>query len=356
MSTASASFAERLLDWYDQYGRKALPWHTQRSAYRVWLSEIMLQQTQVATVMPYFERFTARFPDVWHLAEAPLDAVLEHWSGLGYYARARNLHKAAQTVVEMHDGAFPADLDALMALPGIGRSTAAAILAQAFEQRAAILDGNVKRVLARHHAVAGWPGQTDVLNRLWQHAETHTPASRVRDYTQAIMDLGALVCRRSKPLCEECPVRDSCVARALGEITRYPEPKPRKALPVRETWFLRVEDDAGRLLLEQRPPQGIWGGLWSLPEADPALLDEELANHAERVLGLRCTLLGTEAPFRHTFSHYHLDIRPARLRCLSALEIRDAPGQRWLHADEAVRAGIPAPLRKLLLGTHVDAN
>nr|WP_228141581.1 A/G-specific adenine glycosylase [Marinobacter sp. X15-166B] len=234
--------ASRLLNWYDQHGRKQLPWHQDRNAYRVWVSEIMLQQTQVATVIPYFEAFMARFPDVHALATAPEDDVLSHWSGLGYYARARNLHKSAQRVVRDHGGEFPADQQALEALPGIGRSTAAAILAQAFQIRAAILDGNVKRVLARYHAVPGWPGQSRVLNQLWVHAETHTPTARVRDYTQAIMDLGALVCTRTRPACTRCPLARDCEANRLQATTLFPGARPKK----RQAGKVHLDDHPGR--------------------------------------------------------------------------------------------------------------
>ncbi|WP_097458895.1 A/G-specific adenine glycosylase [Mangrovitalea sediminis] len=341
------TFADKLLSWYDQHGRQDLPWHQDRSAYRVWISEIMLQQTQVATVIPYFERFMQRFPDVATLADAPLDDVLEHWSGLGYYARARNLHKAAKQVSEQFGGAFPEDIEALESLPGIGRSTAGAILAQAFQQRASILDGNVKRVLARHHAIAGWPGQTDVLRQLWDKAETHTPDHRVRDYTQAIMDLGALLCTRSKPDCQQCPINDSCAAFQRGTPTEYPGRKPRKTLPEKATWMLMIEDGEGRLLFERRPPSGIWGGLWSLPEADPALNTEELADYCANHLGLDCQPAEPRAGLRHTFSHYHLQIQPALLRCLGTRAVADSD-RRWHFRDDAVRAGIPAPIRKLL--------
>ena len=342
-------FAQALLDWYDQHGRKALPWHRERSPYQVWLSEIMLQQTQVNTVIPYFERFLGRFPDVESLARAPLDDVLQHWSGLGYYARARNLHKAAQTVMKDFGGRFPEDMEQLQQLPGIGRSTAAAILAQAFEQRAAILDGNVKRVLARYHAVPGWPGRQSTLNQLWQWAEAHTPHERVRDYTQAIMDLGALVCTRSKPDCLHCPLHEECQAYLQGRPDAYPEPKPRKRLPERSTWMLLLEDTEGRLLMQRRPPTGIWGGLWSLPEADPALGPEELPDHCARTFGLNCSEPAVLSGFRHTFSHYHLHIQPALLQVEDALSVvEDGDDQCWLWRQEIVDAGVPAPVRKLL--------
>ena len=341
-------FAQQLLDWYDRHGRHDLPWHHDRTPYRVWVSEIMLQQTQVATVIPYYQAFMARFPTVADLARAPEDDVLSHWSGLGYYARARNLHKAAKQVVEEHDGKFPDTQEALEALTGIGRSTAAAILAQAFGKRAAILDGNVKRVLARYHAVPGWPGQTSVLNQLWQHAEVHTPSERVRDYTQAIMDLGALVCTRTRPDCQHCPVQDGCQAHARGEIARYPGAKPKKVKPEKSTWMVILEDPTGRVLLERRPPSGIWGGLWSLPELDPAYGAEELQDACEQHLGLSCGAPEIIEGFRHTFSHYHLHIRPARLPVTANARAEDSGHRRWLHRDEALALGLPAPIRTLL--------
>lgn len=342
-------FADQLLDWFDQHGRHNLPWHHDRNAYRVWVSEIMLQQTQVTTVIPYFEAFMTRFPDVQALAEAPVDDVLSHWSGLGYYARARNLQKAAQAVVRDFGGEFPQDQAQLESLSGIGRSTAAAILAQAWGIRAAILDGNVKRVLARYHAIAGWPGQTAVLNQLWQRAEEHTPNHRVRDYTQAIMDLGALVCTRSRPACDSCPLKGDCQAYAAGDTARYPGAKPKKAKPEKSTWMVILEDPEGRILLERRPPSGIWGGLWSLPEIDPAYGAEELQEACEQHLGLACGEPELISGFRHTFSHYHLHIQPARLNVSAATSgIADREHRKWLHRHEALSLGLPAPIRSLL--------
>jgi len=257
--------ADTLLAWFDTHGRHDLPWQHPRTPYRVWISEIMLQQTQVSTVVPYFERFLQRFPDVHSLAAAAQDDVLALWSGLGYYARARNLHRAAQHIVERHDGKFPTTLEAWLALPGIGRSTAGAILAQAFEQRQPILDGNVRRVLARYHAIDGWPGDRAVQDQLWKRAEAATPHRRIADYTQAIMDLGATVCTRT-PRCNQCPLSTGCGAHRLGRTADFPGRRPRKTLPVRLTAMLVLRDENGRILLVRRPPTGIWGGLWSLPE------------------------------------------------------------------------------------------
>lgn len=349
-------FAERLLNWFDKHGRHDLPWHENQNAYRVWVSEIMLQQTQVATVIPYFNAFMDRFPNVQALADAPVDEVLSHWSGLGYYARARNLQKAAKTVVEEFGGEFPDDPEQLETLTGIGRSTAAAIVAQAFGKRAAILDGNVKRVLARYHAVPGWPGQTTVLKQLWHHAEEHTPNARARDYTQAIMDLGAMVCTRSRPKCDACPLQSGCTAHAEGEETLYPGSKPKKAKPEKTTWMVILEDSDGRILLERRPPSGIWGGLWSLPELDPALGLDELQETCEQQMGLNCGDPELISGFRHTFSHYHLHIQPARLSVHNAAHnapyntqrVADDDHLSWFHRDEALALGLPAPIRSLL--------
>ncbi len=342
------TLASKLLAWYDQNGRHDLPWHQDRNPYRVWVSEIMLQQTQVTTVTPYFQAFMERFPDVQALADAPVDDVLSHWSGLGYYARARNLHKAAKQVVDGHGGEFPADQTQLEALKGIGRSTAAAILAQALEKRATILDGNVKRVLARYHAVPGWPGKTGVLNRLWECAEQHTPDERIRDYTQAIMDLGAMVCTRSRPACERCPLSSGCEARARGEQALYPGSKPKKTKPEKTTWMVILEDSHGRILLERRPPSGIWGGLWSLPELDPAYAPEELPDACEQAFGYDCSQPELTTSFRHTFSHYHLHIQPARLNVAGTLKVADNDNRQWLHRDQALSLGLPAPIRTLL--------
>ena len=303
-------FAQRLLAWFDDHGRHDLPWQRDATAYHVWLSEIMLQQTQVATVIPYYERFTAAFPDVASLASADIDEVLHLWSGLGYYARARNLHAAAKRVVDDFGGEFPATLDDLESLPGIGRSTAGAILSTALGGRAPILDGNVKRVLARYHGVEGWPGKTAVARELWTLAEAHTPRQRVADYTQAIMDLGATLCTRSRPACGRCPVGGGCVARAQERTGDYPGRKPRKDKPLRHTVFVIACSPARELFLERRPPTGIWGGLWCFPEA--ASEDDAVA---------LCQARFAQAPrerrhlpgLRHSFSHYDLDIAPLLL-------------------------------------------
>ena len=259
-------FSTQLLAWFARHGRKDLPWQSDPSPYRVWVSEIMLQQTQVATVIPYYQTFMTRFPDVRRLAAAPLDEVLHLWSGLGYYARARNLHRAASLICSEHQGDVPSDLAALEALPGIGRSTAGAILALSAGQRHPILDGNVKRVLSRVYRVEGWYGHGEVARQLWELAERHTPKTQVAAYTQAIMDLGATLCTRGKPACARCPLQDQCAAYRDDCVGAYPASRPRRTLPVRESRVLLLCNAAGEVLLQRRPPVGIWGGLWSFPE------------------------------------------------------------------------------------------
>jgi len=339
-------FARRLLAWYDEHGRKDLPWQHERTPYRVWLSEIMLQQTQVRTVIPYFERFVAALPTLADLAAADEDKALALWSGLGYYSRARNLLRTAQLCVAQHDGELPRDVEALAALPGIGRSTAAAILAQSHGARHAILDGNVKRVLARWHGVSGWPGASATQRELWTHAESHTPATRVADYTQAIMDLGATVCTRSRPRCNECPVADGCIARCENLTAVLPQPKPRRDVPTRRTTMLVVRDTHGRVLLERRPPTGVWARLWSLPEVEHESLAQAtlLQRH-----GIRAASMRPLAPFLHTFSHYHLDVTPLLLDdALPDPRVADDPDADWRAPGELASLGLPAPVRKLL--------
>jgi A/G-specific adenine glycosylase len=340
--------AAALLRWFDQHGRKDLPWQRDPSPYRVWISEIMLQQTQVATVIPYFDRFMQWFPDVSALARAAQDDVLHSWTGLGYYARARNLHLAAQRIDVQHGGALPQTLDGLMALPGIGRSTAGAILSIAHRRRAPILDGNVKRVLARVHAVPGHAGQSAWLKALWAFAERHTPHQRLPDYTQAIMDLGALICTRKYPHCTTCPLNDRCDAHRQGIADRLPEPRPRRALPVRRVRMFLLEDAAGRFLLERRPPAGLWGGLWGPPE--------RAAEHDARTLigelrletaGACAVAIGTG--FRHTFTHFHMDIEPVHVRIAHATAaIAETKRLRWYDPAGDQRIGLSAAAVKLL--------
>ena len=346
MTARNERFADRLLAWFDRHGRRHLPWQRDVSPYRVWVSEIMLQQTQVATVIPYFERFMAAFPDVAALAAAASDEVLHHWTGLGYYARARNLHRAARAIVAEHGGEFPRRPEALEALPGIGRSTAGAIVSIAGGGRAPILDGNVKRVLARYHAIDGWPGRSAVAKRLWAQAEAHTPQERVADYTQAIMDLGATVCTRTRPACALCPLAPDCAARRAGTPERYPGKKPRRRLPERETVFLLARLPGGPWLLEQRPPAGIWGGLWCFPEL--TAVSEAGAWCADR-LQARVDTCRALAPFRHTFSHYHLDITPVIVQLSAyAAGVAEAPGRLWYDPAAPARIGLAAPVARLL--------
>lgn len=338
-------FATRLLDWFDDHGRHDLPWQRDATPYHVWLSEVMLQQTQVATVIPYYERFIARFPDIQSLADAQEDAVLHLWSGLGYYARARNLHRAAKTVVDQFHGVFPADLEALESLPGVGRSTAGAILSSALGGRAPILDGNVKRVLARFHAVEGWPGRSPVIKQLWELAETHTPHSRVADYTQAIMDLGATLCTRSSPDCGHCPQATACRAKALSRQTDFPGKKPKKSIPTRHTCFAIAATPSGELFLEKRPGQGIWGGLWCFPEFE----NQEAAERECRgAFGADAQTVQTLETVRHSFSHFHLEITPILLR-LEREPHNISEGEKLMSwpAEDLPEVGIAAPVKRV---------
>jgi A/G-specific adenine glycosylase len=338
------NFSQSVLRWFDKHGRKHLPWQQNITPYRVWLSEIMLQQTQVTTVIPYFERFTQKFPDVHSLAVAPIDEVLHLWTGLGYYARARNLHKCAQTVVNQYGGEFPDSVEALSELTGIGRSTAGAIVSIAFQKRAAILDGNVKRVLARYHAVAGWPAQADTLTALWEIAETYTPKKRSNDYTQAMMDMGATLCTRSKPKCDVCPLQGGCIAFAQGKQSAYPGKKPKKELPVKEVQLLMLRNPAGDIWLNQRPPQGIWGGLWSFPEL---AMDADVNGYATQ-LGAKVASSEVWDSYRHTFSHYHLDITPVLLQLSKVPHVVSEAASVWYNPHEPEALGLAAPVKKLL--------
>jgi A/G-specific adenine glycosylase len=338
------SFAERLLRWYRQHGRHDLPWQFDKSLYRTWVSEIMLQQTQVATVIPYFETFMQRFPDIKTLAEASQDDVLLHWAGLGYYSRARNLHKAALLIVAQHQGQFPQQYEAVVALPGIGPSTAGAILAQSLGQRHAILDGNVKRVLARHRAIEGWPGQTQVEKQLWQWAETYTPQHSLAEYTQAIMDLGATVCSRASAKCEACPLRADCKAHAQGRVADLPGKKAKKLLPVREKRFLIIRNEQGCYLMEKRPPAGIWGGLWSLPElAMDQLVDEAVKQNWQLTVNNYSDL----SMFRHTFSHFHLDITPCKVQ-VEPVSDAIAESERYQWRADISQLALAAPVSAIL--------
>ncbi len=346
MHCSPSWFQNQALNWYDENGRKNLPWQQGKTAYRVWVSEIMLQQTQVATVIPYFERFMERFPTVIELAKAPQDEVLHLWTGLGYYARARNLHKAAKQIADEWAGEFPQDPEQLETLPGIGRSTAAAIASSVFNVHAAILDGNVKRVLSRFFALQEWPGGTQSTKQLWQWSDALTPAKRVADFNQVMMDLGAMVCTRSKPKCDSCPLADECIALQTDQTSSLPKSKPKKEKPVKNTCFLMLQAPDGRIALEQRPGTGIWGGLFSFPEYQDA---ESLE---ASVSGYLVERIEPWSEFRHTFSHYHLDIEPIRV-WLSEFpnEVRDN-NQLWynpaLMNDNEQEIGLPAPVKSLL--------
>lgn len=340
-----SELARELIAWHACHGRHDLPWQRERTAYRVWVSEIMLQQTQVSTVIPYFERFVARFPDVASLATAPLDEVLHLWSGLGYYARARNLHRAAQRICAAHGGEFPSSFDDVSALPGVGRSTAGAVLALAHSQRFAILDGNVKRVLARVHGVEGPPGERAVETRLWSLAEESTPLEQVEVYTQAIMDLGATVCLRRRPLCEHCPLAAMCAARGSGRQDELPRPRRARPRGNRAVVMLVARREDGCVLLAQRPPRGVWGGLWCLPEFDG---EAAVRDFAMRRLG-RPRFAARPLPgVRHAFTHFDLEIRPLLVDCTGEAGIGEPAPRLWFDVREPARVGVPQPIRALL--------
>ena len=346
----AAQFSAQVLDWYDKYGRKTLPWQIEKTPYKVWLSEVMLQQTQVTTVILYFERFMARFPTVTDLANAPLDDVLHLWTGLGYYARARNLHKAAQQVATLHQGRFPETFDEVAALPGVGRSTAGAILSLSLGKHFPILDGNVKRVLARCYAVGGWPGKKDVEKKLWDISEQVTPAVGVSRINQAMMDLGAMVCTRSKPKCSLCPLENGCIATANSSWAQYPGKKPKQTIPERTGYFLMMQN--GRdVFLQQRPPSGLWGGLYCSPqfETEDALRDWLEARH------IPADTLTQLTAFRHTFSHFHLDIVPMWLTVSSFTPCMDEGNALWYNLAQPPVVGLAAPVERLLQQLRADS-
>jgi len=338
-------FQQAVLDWFEHQGRTDLPWQKTITAYRVWISEIMLQQTQVATVIPYFERFMDSFPTVEALANASIDDVLHHWTGLGYYARARNLHKTAQRVTFDMGQQFPDSIEQLIDLPGIGRSTAGAIRSIAFKKPAPILDGNVKRVLARFAAVEGWPGQTAVHKKLWNIAERYSPNSRTADYTQAMMDLGAILCKKTSPNCNQCPLVNDCKAFSQGNQAHYPGKKPKKILPIKSSLFVLLRNADKAILLQQNPPVGLWGGLWVPPQIEKQADLHQLCNK----LGLKVTEQKLLDNRRHTFSHFHLDYQPILVDVTETPNrVAEIDNQVWYNPKNPLSLGMPAPIKALL--------
>jgi len=356
VNAKSVTFAEKVLGWFDEHGRKDLPWQQDINPYRVWISEIMLQQTQVKTVIPYYHKFMRAFPDIKSLANAPQDEVLKHWSGLGYYARARNMHKAAKIIYTELASELPNNLQELQNLPGIGRSTAAAILSLSHNQKQPILDGNVKRVLCRVFAVQGWPGQSAVLKKLWSIAEELVPDNRNADYTQAMMDLGATLCTRSNPSCQMCPLKADCLAHIQGEQSNFPQRKPKKVLPERHTVMLLIEKndspDTNHILMEKRPPVGIWGGLWCFPQF-------ENRNAAQEWLTINVGAELNDATsytrFSHTFSHFKLHIEAHKISVLKIpcetpikLAVAESSDRLWYNIETNFEGGLAAPVQQLL--------
>ena len=349
VADAGPSFAGALIEWHALGGRHDLPWQRDRSPYRVWVSEIMLQQTRVGTVIPYYERFMRRFPDIVALAGAPLDEVLRLWSGLGYYARARNLHRAAVCARDEHGGRFPESFEAVARLPGVGRSTAGAILALSRGQRFPILDGNVRRVLSRQFGVEGCASDRGAVERLWQISEECTPAGHVDVYTQAIMDLGATVCTRRNPICGQCPVAGRCVARLTGRQHELPTVKHRPERPLRQVFMVAARRHDGSVLLERRPESGIWGGLWCLPQFDTRAEAEQYLRHTLHSAGPR----PLEA-LRHAFTHFDLVITPLLAHCSDA-SAPDPARHAWYRASAPDALGLPAPISKFLRRLATDA-
>lgn len=340
-----SDFAQRIIDWQKQHGRHDLPWQNTKSPYAIWVSEIMLQQTQVSAVIGYYQRFMARFPTIQSLADAEQEEVMQHWSGLGYYSRARNLHHAAQTIVDEFNGEFPQDFVAMQSLSGIGRSTAAAIAAFAFDQVQTILDGNVKRVLARHFSIEGWPGASKIEQSMWALADSLLPNTDMVAYTQGLMDLGATLCIRSKPACNSCPLNTTCLAYAQQRVNTLPTPKPKKTTPQKYTTMLILQRGQ-EVLLEKRPAKGIWGGLWSLPEIDMQSIASE---EAQARFGLTVEPQEPLRLLQHAFSHYKLEILPQPLEVLSKENLSPAPNTIWLPLEDAIGAAIPTPVRKILI-------
>jgi A/G-specific adenine glycosylase len=339
-------FQQCVLDWFKIYGRKHLPWQQNKSPYQVWLSEIMLQQTQVTTVIPYFTRFIKRFPTLSSLAQADLDEVLSHWAGLGYYARGRNLHRCAQIIEKKYGGKFPQHLAQLQNLPGIGRSSAGAILSLGFAQAAPILDGNVKRLLSRFHAIADWPGTNETNKKLWTLAECYTPSKQITNYTQAMMDLGALICTRHNPKCKQCPLQSHCLAYRTENPASFPSPKPSKKLPVRYLQMLLLVNAQQEILLEKRPPLGIWGGLWSLPECP---VSENAKKFSKKYYYCDTDKPSKQTCIRHTFSHFHLEMQPV-LMLVKAWHPPLMESNRivWYNVQQLEKKGLAAPVKKLI--------
>ena len=351
--TIDPSFSASLIEWQQQHGRHQLPWQQTRDAYRIWVSEIMLQQTQVATVIPYYQKFLQRFPTIFSLAKAPVDDVMAHWSGLGYYTRARNLHRCAQRVVAEYAGQFPADVELLSDLPGIGPSTAAAISAFAYGTRAAILDGNVKRVFCRIFGLEGFPGSTSVEKQLWELALALLPEQAIESYTQGLMDLGATLCTRSRPRCHECPFASRCSARITQRVNQLPMRKPKKAIPEKFTVMLVIEHGKN-ILLEQRPSTGIWGGLLSLPEVSRLMTAKDRplsmeAFQAELAEFGEVEAISVMPEFTHAFSHYKLTVVPLRVKMKRVFVMAAQADFQWLPLDKLKQAALPAPIKKLLV-------
>lgn len=349
MNITASEFQRTLLSWFDQFGRKELPWQIDKTPYRVWISEIMLQQTQVATVIPYYERFMSHFPDLAALANADEDAVLHLWAGLGYYSRARNLHRAARIIMQDFNGEFPSNLTDLLKLPGIGQSTAGAILSIAFKQRATILDGNVKRVLARLHAITTPINEKETENKLWDLAVSYTPAERSADYTQAIMDLGATLCTRKKAACEQCPFNVTCKAYAEGIVDLLPQKTAAKSIPTRSATMLVIKQN-NKIFLQKRPPMGIWGGLWSLPELSGEPKTASIRAFMRQQFHISAKPIAL-TPFRHTFSHYHLMIHPILIELAQApVKVMDGDNQIWYNPFEPEAVGLPKPIQHIIRG------
>ncbi|MCK5819983.1 MAG: A/G-specific adenine glycosylase [Psychromonas sp.] len=347
-------FSLRIINWYHQFGRKTLPWQINKSLYKTWISEIMLQQTQVATVIPYFNKFMLSYPSINSLANTPLDEILHHWTGLGYYARARNLYKTAQFIRDNYNGKFPTDFDQVIELAGIGRSTAGAILSLTLNKHYAILDGNVKRVLARHQVIEGWTGKASVENKLWALAKTHTPIKDTQIFNQAMMDLGATICLRRQPKCNKCPVNAGCLAFKAGTMHNYPTPKTKKKIPVKTAYMLIICENKQTVQLKRRPPTGIWGGLWCFGEfASKALYNEylhtlDLPSHEKVEL----------ASFRHTFSHFHFDITPVliNIKVMKTRQIQEEIGILYYELNHPPKVGLATATQKILTAVKKRNN